>query len=96
MSRWLKFGEIQKTEKRLILTLCFMLGVKNIASRCSTAPEALTLRQWLMEHVAYSQEVGALLIACDLSVADLRDDGNVCCFGFRHESELLSVIEIEM
>lgn len=27
-----------------------------------------------MEQVAYSQEVGALLVACDLPVADLRDD----------------------
>lgn len=45
-----------------------------------------------MEHVAYSQDVGDLWIACDLLVADLRDDGNVCFLDFRHESELLGVI----
>lgn len=49
-----------------------------------------------MEQVAYSQEVGALLVACDLPIADLRDDGNVCFFGFRHESELLGVIGVEV
>lgn len=49
-----------------------------------------------MEQVAYSQEVGALLVTCDLPVADLRDDGNVCFFGFRHESELLGVIGVEV
>lgn len=30
-----------------------------------------------MEQIAYSQEVGALLAACDLPVADLRDGGRV-------------------
>lgn len=49
-----------------------------------------------MEQIAYSQEVGALLTACDLPVADLRDDGNVRFFGFRRESELLGVIGIEV
>lgn len=49
-----------------------------------------------MEQIAYSQEVGALLIACDLPVSDLRDDGIVCFFGFCHENELLGVIGIEV
>ncbi len=45
-----------------------------------------------MEQIAYSQEVRALLVACDLPVADLRDDGNVYFFGFRHENKLLGVV----
>jgi amino-acid N-acetyltransferase len=49
-----------------------------------------------MEQIAYSQEVSALLVACDLPVADLRDDSDVCFFGFRHESELLGVIGVEV
>lgn len=49
-----------------------------------------------MERVAYSQEVSDLLIACGLPVADLRVDGDVCFFGFRHEDELLGVIGIEI
>ena len=49
-----------------------------------------------MEQIAYSQEVGALLVACDLPVADLQDDGEVRFFGFRHERELLGVIGIEV
>lgn len=49
-----------------------------------------------MEQIVYSQEVFALLIACDLPVADLRDDSNVLFFGFRLESELLGVIGIEV
>lgn len=49
-----------------------------------------------MEQVAYNQEVSALLAACDLPVADLRVDGDVCFFGARHEGELLGVIGIEI
>jgi len=49
-----------------------------------------------VEQVAYSEEVSALLIACDLPVADLREDGDVCFFVFRHESETLGVIGIEV
>lgn len=49
-----------------------------------------------MEQMAYSQEVGALLAACDLPVADLRDDGRVHFFGFRHESVLVGVIGVEV
>ena len=49
-----------------------------------------------MEQVVYSQEVSALLVACDLPITDLRDDSNVCFFGIRHESELLGVIGIEV
>lgn len=49
-----------------------------------------------MEQVAYNQEVSALLVACDLPVVDLRVDGGTRFFGFRHESELLGVIGIEV
>ena len=49
-----------------------------------------------MEQVAYSEEVSALLIACDLPVADLREDGDVCFFVFRHENETLGVTGIEV
>lgn len=49
-----------------------------------------------MEQVDYSEEIGALLVACDLPVSDLRDDGNVCFFGCRHDSKLLGVIGIEV
>ncbi|MEJ2669275.1 MAG: arsenic resistance N-acetyltransferase ArsN2 [Gammaproteobacteria bacterium] len=49
-----------------------------------------------MEQIAYSQEVRALLVACDLPVADLRDDGDVCFFGFRQENELWGVIGVEV
>ena len=49
-----------------------------------------------MEQVAYSQEVGALLVACDLPVADLQDNGNVYLFGFRHNSELVGVVGVEV
>ena len=34
-----------------------------------------------MEHIAYNQEVTALLAACDLPVVDLRVNGDVCFFG---------------
>lgn len=49
-----------------------------------------------MEQVAYNQEVSSLLVACDLPVADLRDNGNVFFFGFRHENELSGVIGVEL
>ncbi|TFH85604.1 N-acetyltransferase [Billgrantia azerbaijanica] len=49
-----------------------------------------------MEQVSYNQEVGALLVACDLPVSDLRDDSNVHFFGFRHDSELLGVVGVEV
>lgn len=49
-----------------------------------------------MEQVAYSQEIDALLVACDLPIDDLRDNNNVCFFGLRHESELMGVIGIEV
>ncbi|WP_419769570.1 MAG: arsenic resistance N-acetyltransferase ArsN2 [Candidatus Marinarcus sp.] len=49
-----------------------------------------------MEQIAYSQEVRDLLVACDLPVADLLDNGDVCFFGFRQESELLGVIGVEV
>ncbi len=48
-----------------------------------------------MEQVTYNQEVSALLAACDLPVADLRINGDVCFFGWRHDSELLGVIGVE-
>lgn len=49
-----------------------------------------------MEQMIYSQDVSALLVACDLPVADLRINGDVRFFGVRHEGELLGVIGIEM
>ncbi|MGP9766635.1 arsenic resistance N-acetyltransferase ArsN2 [Halomonas sp. AOP13-D3-9] len=49
-----------------------------------------------MEHIAYNQEVTALLAACDLPVVDLRVNGDVCFFGLRQESDLLGVIGVEV
>ena len=49
-----------------------------------------------MEQISYSEEVGALLVACDLPVADLSVDSEVRFFGLRHEGELLGVIGIEL
>ncbi|MGR2737175.1 arsenic resistance N-acetyltransferase ArsN2 [Billgrantia sp. Q4P2] len=49
-----------------------------------------------MEKIAYSQEVIDLLVACDLPVSDLRDDGGVCFFGLRHQSDLVGVIGVEV
>jgi amino-acid N-acetyltransferase len=49
-----------------------------------------------MEQVTYSQQISDLLVACDLPVADLRVDGDVCFFGFRRGSELSGVIGIEV
>lgn len=43
-----------------------------------------------MEQIANTQEVTALLVACDLPVADLQVDSEVCFFGLQHEDELLS------
>ncbi|WP_218110450.1 arsenic resistance N-acetyltransferase ArsN2 [Ostreibacterium oceani] len=46
--------------------------------------------------MTYNQEIKALLLSCDLPVADLQQDNRVCFFGIRHEGSLLGVIGVEV